>query len=471
MPLHLTNTATGRKQLLEPLQPGRVSVYCCGVTVYDYCHLGHARSYLTWDVLRRYLQSQGYQVDYVQNFTDIDDKILRRAKVEGRSMEAVSQEFIQAYFADMAALNILPATHYPRATGVIPAIVELIQVLVDRGYAYPAGGDVYYAVERFPPYGSLSGRRPEALEPLGPEEYRKRHPLDFALWKGAKLEELGAYQPWDSPWGPGRPGWHIECSAMVRSYLGDQIDLHCGGQDLIFPHHENEIAQSEAVTGKTLAQGWLHNGFVNILGEKMSKSLGNFTTIRELLRVYDPNALRLWVLQSHYRKPMDFTPEALAAAEGGWQTLQEGLASRPVGEGQIQPQAYQRFQAAMDDDLNTPQALTVLFELAKSLHKAANRRLHQGEEASPPGLIDQWQTLAHLSEILGFKVPESPTSPESGQDQEAQIEAKVAERQTARQIKDYQRADQIRRELQQMGISLVDQPGGEVKWYKTSRQP
>ncbi|NEQ86563.1 MAG: cysteine--tRNA ligase, partial [Moorea sp. SIO2I5] len=287
MTLHLYNTLTRRKESFEPLETGKVRMYCCGITVYDLCHLGHARTCIVWDTARRYLQWRGYDVNYVQNFTDIDDKILNRARREGTSMEAVSERFIDAYFEDMARLNVQEANAYPRATDSLDGIKRLVCELEQKGYAYEADGDVYYSVRRFDDYGKLSGRKLEDLQAgasgrvdvADSTEPKKKDPFDFAVWKSAKPEEPS----WESPWGAGRPGWHIECSAMVRDMLGETIDIHTGGSDLVFPHHENEIAQSEAVTGKSLARYWLHNGMVKVDGEKMSKSLGNFTTIRDLL--------------------------------------------------------------------------------------------------------------------------------------------------------------------------------------------
>ena len=344
MTLRLTNTLTRRVEPFEPLIPGQVSIYCCGVTVYDLCHLGHARSYIVWDVLRRYLIWRGFAVTFVQNFTDIDDKILQRAAQEGSSMKEVSERNIQAYQADMAALHILPADRMPRATRSLDAIRALIAELEAKGAAYSADGDVYFAVMKQADYGKLSGRQLEEQQEGASgrtgaaEEARKQHPFDFALWKGAKPDEPS----FPSPWGPGRPGWHIECSAMVREELGDTIDIHLGGADLIFPHHENEIAQSEAASGKPLARWWLHNGMVNVGGEKMSKSLGNFTTIRALLESgVNPMALRLFVLQAHYRKPLDFTAEALQAAATGWEGLEAALG---VGDRYAEALGWERLQ-------------------------------------------------------------------------------------------------------------------------------
>jgi cysteinyl-tRNA synthetase len=329
MTLNLYNTLTNKKEEFKPLEQGKIKIYCCGITAYDYCHLGHGRTCLVWDVVRRYLQWKGYDVRYIQNFTDIDDKILNRAKNENTTMEAIAERFINAYFEDMEKLNIKKADAYPRATHTLDGIKKLIYDLEQIGYAYPSEGDVYYSVKKFENYGKLSGRKLEDLqvgasgrvEITDIEEGKKQEPFDFALWKASKENEPF----WESPWGNGRPGWHIECSAMVKEHLGETIDIHVGGSDLIFPHHENEIAQSEALTGHPLANYWLHNGMVKIEGEKMSKSLNNFITIRELLNKYEPMAVRLFVLQAHYRKPLDFTDEALEAATNGWNTLKDGL--------------------------------------------------------------------------------------------------------------------------------------------------
>ncbi|MGD1911093.1 MAG: cysteine--tRNA ligase, partial [Rivularia sp. (in: cyanobacteria)] len=330
MPLKVYNSLTRRQEAFQTVEPQKVKMYYCGVTVYDYCHLGHARACIVWDVVRRYLQFSGYQVRYVQNFTDVDDKILKRARTESSSMEAVAEKYIQAYFDDMSRLNVKEADEYPRATQTMDGIKRLIHELENKDYAYASKGDVYYAVQKFDQYGKLSGRKLEDMQAGAservsvedPEYQKKRYQFDFALWKAAKPEEPA----WDSPWGKGRPGWHIECSAMVRERLGETIDIHTGGADLIFPHHENEIAQSEALTGKPLANYWLHNGMVKVDGEKMSKSLGNFITIRELLdKGVNPMAVRLFVLTAQYRKPIDFTDEAIQAATNGWNTLKEGL--------------------------------------------------------------------------------------------------------------------------------------------------
>lgn len=499
--LTLYNTLTRRKEPFEPIEPGKVKMYCCGVTVYDYCHLGHARSYIVWDTVRRYLMWRGYNVRYVQNFTDIDDKILNRARQEGSTMEAVSERFIQAYFEDMQRLNILEADAYPRATFTMDGIKRLIHELEQKGVAYPADGDVYYAVRKFPEYGKLSGRKLEDLQAGASgrvaaevEEQKKQDPFDFALWKGAKPGEPA----WESPWGMGRPGWHIECSAMVRDTFGassgngsagETIDIHVGGGDLVFPHHENEIAQSEAASGKPLARYWMHNGMVNVGGEKMSKSLGNFTTIRQLLDSgVEPMVLRLFVLQAQYRKPMDFTDEAIASIKNGWDTLRDGLLfgykhGKALGWQDTEDESFgkpedmripddsdavKQFQASMDDDFNTPSGLAVLFELAKDLQKQANRLTHTGKtESDADALRSQWQTLVVLAQILGLAAePESlQTDAGSGLSDEA-IAALIQQRLEARKAKNFAESDRIRDELKAQGIQLIDKPGGVTEWIR-----
>ncbi|MCT7968777.1 cysteine--tRNA ligase [Laspinema sp. D1] len=487
MTLTLYNTLTRRQEPFIPFEPGQVRMYCCGVTVYDYCHLGHARSYIIWDILRRYLQWRGYAVRYVQNFTDIDDKILNRARQEGSSMEEVADRYTQAYFEDMARLNVLEADAYPRATHTLDGIKRLIAQLEQKGFAYPAGGDVYYKVREFANYGKLSGRQLAEMqagasgrvEAEDPEELKKQDPFDFALWKAAKPGEPS----WESPWGAGRPGWHIECSAMVREVLGETIDIHVGGADLIFPHHENEIAQSEAVTGQALAKYWLHNGMVAVNGEKMSKSLGNFTTIRQLLDQggVDPMALRLFVLQANYRKPLDFTDEAIASAENGWTTLKDGLRfgyeygstlGWDLDSGAIAPESdaiVERFQTAMDDDLNTPSALAVLFELAKELRRQGNIWVHEGKlDMDSEQLHHQWVALRELGKVLGLEVNpvEENAAPEPGGLSDQEIESLIQDRLAARQGKNFAEADRIRNQLQELGITLIDKPGGVTQWHR-----
>ena len=490
MTLKLTNTLTRRVEEFRPIKPGQVSIYCCGVTVYDLCHLGHARSYIAWDVLRRYLLWSGYAVTFVQNYTDIDDKILNRAAEEGSSMQIVSERNIEAFVADMARLNILPPDRMPRATQSLDAIRALITELEAKGAAYSADGDVYFAVMKHAGYGKLSGRDlaeqqdNAAGRVATAEEARKQHPFDFALWKGTKAGEPS----WESPWGPGRPGWHIECSAMVREELGDTIDIHLGGADLIFPHHENEIAQSEAATGHQLARYWLHNGMVNVGGQKMSKSLGNFTTIRALLDSgVSPMTLRLFTLQAHYRKPLDFSAPALEAAAAGWKGLNAalGLAANteaaPASDAADLPsdlaEARQRFAAAMDDDLNTSAALAVLFELAKPLRALANR-IERGDGAAAalaasPALAAQGQLLLELAGVLGLqheRPAEGPAArPGSGaaSPSDAEIDAQITARQAAKAARNFTEADRIRDGLKTQGIELIDRPGGVTEWIRS----
>ncbi|WP_017661313.1 cysteine--tRNA ligase [Baaleninema simplex] len=471
MTLTIYNTQTRQKEPFKPTVPGEVKMYCCGVTVYDDCHLGHARSYIVWDTVRRYLLWRGYNVRYVQNFTDIDDKILNRAKEQGRTMSEVSQEYIDAYFRDIRQLNVKDADEYPRVTEHIEEICDLIQRLIDKGIAYPANGDVYYSVQAFPSYGKLSGRTEEQMQSgasgrVAAEDTKKRHPFDFALWKRAKPGEPS----WDSPWGKGRPGWHIECSAMIRRVLGDTIDIHGGGGDLVFPHHENEIAQSEGATGKPLAKYWTHNGMVRVNGEKMSKSLGNFTTIRELLDRINPMVVRLFVLQAQYRKPLDFTDDAIASAENGWNTLKEGLLfGRQFGErlgwnpdddAPHLEDVAEKFQTAMDDDFNTSGGLAVVFELAKELRRVGNILVHGGEvDVSADALQRQWITLVELAGVLGLEAqPEEASESPNGLSDEA-ILALIEQRQAARKAKNFAEADRIRDDLKERGIALIDKPG------------
>ncbi|QCS48662.1 cysteine--tRNA ligase [Picosynechococcus sp. PCC 11901] len=471
MSLSLYNTLHRRSEPFEPLEANRVRMYCCGITVYDYCHLGHARTCLIWDVVRRYLQWSGYEVHYIQNFTDIDDKILNRARAEKSSMGAIAEKFIEAYFEDMEALHIQPADEYPRATHSLDGIQKLIHDLEQRGFAYASQGDVYYAVRKFDGYGKLSGRKLEDMQAGAsgrvtedPDAPKKHDPFDFALWKAAKAGEPA----WDSPWGSGRPGWHIECSAMVRDRLGETIDIHVGGSDLIFPHHENEIAQSEAATGQPLAKYWLHNGMVKVEGEKMSKSLGNFITIRELLEKYDPMAVRLFILQAHYTKPLDFTDEALTAATKGWETLNDALlfGAEHLDTNNITADKgiLAKFKAIVDNDLNFSGGLAILFELAKELKKEKNILVHEGKlQQNPQILASLWLTLKELADILGF-VPE--TKQQAAGLTDAEIEALIQQRKDARANKNYAEGDRLRDLLAEKGIVLVDKPGGITEWHR-----
>ena len=365
--MKLSDTLTGEKRDFVPAD-GTVRMYVCGITPYASAHVGHAMSYIVFDVLHRYLEFKGYEVRYVQNFTDIEDKLIARAAAESTTVEELAERHIAEYFEDMAALNVLDADVYPRATQEIPKILEVISVLIEKGFAYPSSGDVYFRVRKSPAYGKLSHRSLDAMRAGARVEpgVEKEHPMDFALWKAAKPGEPS----WDSPWGPGRPGWHIECSAMALRYLGDSIDIHGGGQDLVFPHHENEIAQSEAFSGaEPFARFWLHNGLLHLDAEKMSKSLGNLVTIRDALAKYSSDAIRVSVLNAHYRGPGYYSDEALAGAERAAARLRQAVSVRAPGgvsSGRLDPSAHrERFIAAMDDDLNTPQALAVLFDLAR----------------------------------------------------------------------------------------------------------
>jgi cysteinyl-tRNA synthetase len=428
------------------------------------------------------LQWRGYEVQYIQNFTDIDDKILNRAKNEGTSMEAVSERFIAAYFEDMERLGVAEADAYPRATHTLDGIKRLVYELEQKGYAYASEGDVYYSVRQFADYGKLSGRKLEDLQAgasgrvdvTDPEGQKKQDSFDFALWKASKPGE----PCWESPWGFGRPGWHIECSAMVREKLGETIDLHVGGSDLIFPHHENEIAQSEAVTGQALARYWLHNGMVKVAGEKMSKSLGNFITIRELLAKYDPMAVRLFILQAHYHKPIDFTDEALEAATNGWQTLKDGLLFghnyaqqlnwNLTEKPSLQETFVQSFQESVDDDFNFSEGLAVLFAIAKELRKEGNLLVHQGTtEIASEILYKYWLTLVELAQVLGFiaQVEVEKEASENGLTDE-EIESLIEERKQARLAKNFAEGDRIREQLSTYGITLIDQSGGVTRWHR-----
>jgi len=477
MPLRVYNTLSGQKEEFRPLVPGQVGMYVCGVTVYDYCHLGHARANIVFDVVYRYLQYAGYRVTYVRNYTDVDDKIINRANERGISSQELAETFIRAFDEDMAALGLATPTHQPKATDFIPQIVALVEKLIGRGLAYESAGDVYYSVEQFDNYLQLSKRTMEEMQAgarIAPGE-QKRNPMDFALWKAAKPGEPS----WDSPWGPGRPGWHIECSAMSSTLLGDSFDIHGGGRDLIFPHHENEIAQSEGASGQPFVRYWLHNGFVNINQEKMSKSLGNFFTIRDILARYDAEVVRFFILTAHYRSPIDFADQQLDEAGLALARCYEALdqAGRvvPAVAGGAVPaelneavarleELEERFREAMDDDFNTAQAIGHLFEGVRALN-----RLLAADHAALHGVIaDGRATLLRLGGVLGLfhSVPAEWLNrqirrrlTESGLD-EAVIAARIAERLAARKERNFARADQIRDELAAQGVLLLDGPEG-----------
>jgi cysteinyl-tRNA synthetase len=487
-PMHFYNTLSRRKEPFEPLTPGKVGLYACGVTVYDDCHLGHARSCVAFEILVRYLRRRGLQVTWVRNFTDIDDKILRRALEKGVSWKEVAERYIASFLTDMEALGIPPAQIEPKATEHIPQILTLIQQLVARGFAYPAGGDVFFRVRRFPGYGKLSGQKLEDMEAGARIEVdpNKEDPLDFVLWKASKPGEPA----WESPWGPGRPGWHIECSAMSMHYLGETFDLHGGGQDLVFPHHENELAQSEAATGKPFARYWLHHGLLTINQEKMSKSLGNFFTVKEVLSRFPAEVVRFFLTNCHYRSPLDFSDAALAEAETALLRLYTCLARtrdvlrqhpdfKPEHPADSYPDGLTleefhrfgslraRFDAAMDDDLNTAQALGYLFETVRLL----NRLLEA--PSSDPGYLTILSEMHHevvdLGRVLNLlqadpqdmlttlrqKAADLKITPE-------EIEQLIQERTQARQNRDWSRADAIRKRLIDLEILLEDTPQGTI---------
>lgn len=452
------NSLSRRLETLRPISPGRVGIYVCGVTVYDDCHLGHARMLVSFDVVVRYLRARGYRVDYVRNITDIDDKIIRRAAETSQDWQALIARYIDRLHADEVALGVLRPDHEPRATASMESIITMIARLIGKGYAYRVEkGDVYYAVERFPHYGALAGHNPDFLRVgvrIAPDK-DKRSPLDFALWKAVKPGE----PRWESPWGPGRPGWHIECSAMSTAALGSHFDIHGGGLDLKFPHHENEIAQSEAATGEPFVNLWMHNGFVEVGAEKMAKSLGNFTTVRKLLARWAGETLRYFILTSHYRSPMSYTEGRLAEAHSALSRLYLTLRGLPpeADRGEAAGEEYaQRFHAAMSEDLNTPEALAVLFDCAREI----NRRRKSSEPAAGLGT-----RLRHLAEPLGLlqQDPEAFLRGKSGVGLNVgEIDRQIAARTAARKMGDYARSDRIRDELTAAGIVLEDTPEGTL---------
>ncbi|MCI0548502.1 MAG: cysteine--tRNA ligase [Candidatus Rokubacteria bacterium] len=466
MALRIWNSLTRRKEEFVPLVGGEVRMYVCGVTVYDLSHIGHARSALVFDVIRRYLGFRGYRVRFVKNFTDVDDRIIRRASGEGVTAREVSERFIEEYRADMTALGVLPNDVEPKATDHIPEMLALIETLITKGVAYVLEGDVYFEVRRFPDYGRLSGKNVEDLRAGARVEVdeRKRDPLDFALWKASKPGEPA----WPSPWGPGRPGWHIECSAMAMKYLGPTFDLHGGGEDLIFPHHENEIAQSEAATGQPFVRYWSHNGFVNLGAEKMSKSLGNTLLIRELLKRHEPEAIRLYLLGTHYRHPVEFAEERIAETARALGRLRgivaeaERLASRGTpapgpDRGLLEEVAIARtrFEAAMDDDFNTPQALGALFDLARSL-QSARARVSEGTLGASAFLMGTGElvSLARTLGLLHGPVPAPAAQPDA--ELKGKIDSLLLRREEARKRRDFREADRLRDELAALGVVIED---------------
>ena len=458
MALTIYNTLTRSKEVFTPIEPGKVRMYVCGMTVYDYCHLGHARVLVAFDVIARYLRARGYDVVYVRNITDIDDKILRRAAENGEAYTALTARFIDAMHEDEKRLRVLPPTAEPRATQHIGEMFALIETLIAKNYAYRAdNGDVYYAVSKFDGYGKLSGKNPDELLAGARIEVdeSKRDPRDFALWKAAKPNEEAV---WDSAWGPGRPGWHIECSAMSGKCLGETFDIHGGGPDLRFPHHENEIAQSEAATGKHYVNYWMHAGAVRVDGEKMSKSLGNFFTIREILDKYDAEVVRYFLISSHYRSEIDYSQESLQEARSGldrfYNALKEFSAVEPATSEVLQNSAYyDRFVLAMDDDFNTREALSVMYDLVRALNA-------ENDAAVKQRLAAELKALGRLLGLLQQNPRDYLHGGVGGPIDGTQIEALIAERLQARKDKNFALSDQIRDELKAQGIVLEDGAGG-----------
>ncbi len=487
MSLKLYNTLTRRKEEFKPIAPGKVGMYVCGITAYDVCHIGHARSAVVFDVITRYFRYAGFDVTYVKNFTDVDDKIIERANREKTTIGDISERFIARHNEDMGALGIEPPTATPRATENIDGMIRLIRTLEEKGLAYAMDGDVYYSVEGFRGYGKLSGRNLEDMMAGARVDVneRKRNPMDFALWKASKEGEPW----WDSPWGPGRPGWHIECSVMSQRLLGETFDIHGGGEDLIFPHHENEIAQSEGAYGKPFANYWLHNGFVRINSEKMSKSLGNFFTIEEMLRRYAPEVLRFFMLQSHYRSPVDFSEESLAEARQGmdrcYSTLKllqdalkagEGIAEADLSSlagkekdlAEVLSRLPERFSEAMNDDFNTARALGYVFDVIRHLNGYLLDKSFHVAPASMAVLRQARETLDGIGRVFGLFLvdPErylledrAREAAKRGLDV-AEIEQLIAGRREARANKDWYRADEIRKELAARQVVLKDGPSG-----------
>ncbi len=462
--MYIYNSMSRKKEEFRPIHEGKAGIYACGPTVYDYFHIGNARPFITFDVLRRQLEREGYDVTFVQNFTDIDDKMIRRANEEGITVPELAERFIAAYWEDAKALGIRPATVHPRATEHIPEIISLISRLIENGHAYASPtGDVYYRVSAFPGYGKLSGQRTEDRETGASErlnvETDKESPEDFALWKAQKPGEPA----WDSPWGKGRPGWHIECSAMSMKYLGETFDIHCGGKDLLFPHHENEIAQSEGATGMPYVRYWMHNGFINIDNQKMSKSLGNFFSIRDIRKEYDLEAVRLFMLSAHYRSPINFSRDQIESANASLNRLYtardhlkflaENGDKRPMNEEETafvrNLKTYEkRFDEAMDDDLNTADALGAIFELVKDAN--VSLKDHASAEAAEAAL----NSLHALCGVLGILTRDSGELPED-------ILAMMKEREEARKNRNWARSDELRTAIQAAGYILEDTKQGQ----------
>ncbi|KXG08711.1 cysteine--tRNA ligase [Anoxybacillus rupiensis] len=464
MSIQLYNTLTRKKEKFEPIEPNKVKMYVCGPTVYNYIHIGNARPAIVFDTVRRYLEFRGYDVQYVSNFTDVDDKLIKAAKELGEDVPTIAERFIEAYFADVSALGCRKADVHPRVTENIDIIIEFIEQLIEKGYAYEVDGDVYYKTRAFAEYGKLSHQSVDELRAGARIEIgeKKKDPLDFALWKAAKEGEIA----WDSPWGKGRPGWHIECSAMAHKYLGDTIDIHAGGQDLTFPHHENEIAQSEALTGKTFAKYWMHNGYININNEKMSKSLGNFVLVHDIIQQVDPKVLRFFMLSVHYRHPINYSQELLESTKNGLERLKTSylnlkhrLAScsnLTDNDGQWLDKINECrnvFITEMDDDFNTANAIAVLFELSKQAN------LYLLEKNTAEKVISAFiHEFEELLGVLGISLTEDELLDD-------EVEALIQKRNEARKNRDFALADQIRDELKAKNIILEDTPQG-TRWKR-----
>ena len=460
------NTMSRKKETFTPVRKGLVGVYACGITAYALSHIGHARSAVAFDILVRLLRYKGYEVTFVRNFTDVDDKIINRANEEGTTSQAISEKYIEEYFKDAHGLGVRDATIHPKATENIAQIIDLVQTLIDKGYAYAVNGDVYYRTKKFADYGKLSHQPIEDLQAGARIDVNdvKEDPLDFALWKAAKPGE----PYWDSPWGQGRPGWHIECSAMSNRYLGKTIDIHCGGEDLQFPHHENEIAQSEAANGCKFVNYWLHNGFLNINNQKMSKSLGNFFTVREAAEAYGYEAVRFFMLSAQYRSPLNYSRDSLIMAQNSLERLYTAESNleflvKNGADGAMTPEEKaftdtfdtyrEKFDAAMDDDLNTADAISVIFELVRAINIAV-------EKAPTKALAQACLDMLHeFTDVLGLLYNKKEESLDET------VEAMIQARQAARKAKNFAEADRIRDELKAMGITLMDTPQG-VKWSK-----
>ncbi|MFH1350887.1 MAG: cysteine--tRNA ligase [Pseudomonadota bacterium] len=484
MAIKLYNTATRKKEAFHPLHEGKVNMYVCGVTVYDLCHIGHARSAIFFDVFVRYLRARGLDVTYIRNFTDVDDKIIDRARQLGKEPKALAEEYILAFYEDMGRLKVLNADQEPRATEHIEGMIQMITTLIDKGYAYIEEGDVFFSVEKFKGYGRLSGRRLEDMKAgsrVAVDE-KKRHPMDFVLWKGTKEGE----PRWQSPWGSGRPGWHMECSVMSNHFLGFTFDIHGGGEDLLFPHHENERAQSMAANGGQFARYWVHNGFVTVESEKMSKSLGNFLTIRDAIKSYHPEVLRLFLLSKHYRSPLDFSRDAVLALQSGlvriYRTLQrlEGIAGAFHGKEDIPASGFlsgeesnpflQQFVDIMDDDINTAGAIGLVFEKVKEMNRLMDSVGDKPDEPTLKKLEDDRLHLFMAGKVLGLleEVPEDffeALSHPTERFDVGEIERMIEERAKARAIKDWAKADAIRDRLKESGILVEDSSQGTTRRF------